>query len=444
MVLLLACECVAVFQVRLTGDSVGDLGAVFVVAWVSCLALLAVGNRAGPYRPSAGYVIIFGLFHGGLLISVGLRGAAGFAGIDGSWLYGGYTEQAVRLAVLGMVVFTLTAELAAGRPGNQGPPRADPTALRATMFRVVGIVAELAGIVTFAWTLWQDGGPRLLAGGYAAFLDATESDGVLGYATLLIGLGAVLAVVGGGRARLIAWIGFAGYAVVALLVGTRGAVLFPLSALLVVEVRRGHSVRPLWTALGVPVVLAAIGLLRTRRLVDGTSGGSSIWSSPLDAVAEMGYSLRPTVAVLGWHSAGEPYRHGITYVAVPIRFIETVTGWHGGPPSYDDRLFNVEILRRVGPIGGSPIAEAYHNGGAVCVVLFMAIIGAAIGALERRARTPVNDALLGLVLLPLLIETRNSFAPVPAQVAVGLALLYVVWVVPRVVARRRTPSEVRR
>jgi len=121
-----------------------------------------------------------------------------------------------------------------------------------------------------------------------------------------------------------------------------------------------------------------------------------------------------------------------------VRFFEKLTGWHGGPPVRDDRLFNVEILDRVGPIGGSPVAEGYHDAGLFGVLLLLGAIGCAIGWLERRPATPLGHAAVGVLLLPLLGQIRNSFAPVPAQIAVGLLLLLVVHEVAQRAESRRT------
>jgi hypothetical protein len=249
---------------------------------------------------------------------------------------------------------------------------------------------------------------------------------------LLISIGAVLGVVGGGRVRVATWAIFGAYAVVAFLIGSRGAVLFPLLTLLVVEVRQGRRIRPLWTAAGALGVLVLVGLVRQTRLTGFSQPVGALLASPFDALAEMGYSLRPTAVVIDWHSAAEPFRDGVTLIAVPLRFIEKLTGWHGGPPAFDDRLFNVEIAQRVGAIGGSPIAEGYHNFGAAGVVLVLAAIGLTVGFAERAPRTPLGNALVGIVLLPLLVQVRNSFGPVPVQLALGLLLLWFVRVgIPR-------------
>jgi len=441
MILAVAITCLAaaVFELPLADDDIPGLAVSFALAWAICLMLLVTNGRGGLYRPSAGYLVVFGLFHGGLLVSIALRGPEGFTAYDTSWLYSGYTPSAVRLAILGMATFALVAELAAGRSRHEAPEGGVPPFAGGT-FAIAGLGVELVGIAIFAGAVAQAGGLDLVSGGYATFLQANESDGLLGYGTLLIGLGAVLAVTAGGPARTAAWVGLSGYAAVAFLIGTRGAVLFPLLAVLAVEVRRGCRIRPLWTVLGVAGLLVLIGLVRTTRMAGFGALASSVWSSPLDAIAEMGYSLRPTVVVLDWHSSGEPYRHGATLVAVPVRFLEAMTGWHGGPPAFDDRLFNVEILHRIGPIGGSPVAEAYHNAGVAGVVLFMAAVGLVLGRLERRPANPFSNAMVGIVLLPPLIQVRNSFAPVPAQLAIGLLLLCLVHVMRQRADRHGSPA----
>jgi hypothetical protein len=151
--------------------------------------------------------------------------------------------------------------------------------------------------------------------------------------------------------------------------------------------------------------------------------------APADAVSEMGYSLYPSVIVHQWHAAGEPYRHGTTLVAVPLRYAERLTG--EVPPVDDDRLFNVEMMQRVGAVGGSPVAEGYHNFGTLGVVGLLGAVGLVIGLLDRRPRSAASSALLGVVLLPLMIDVRNSFAPVLPQIVLGLVFLGIALAMPR-------------
>ncbi|MEU0885626.1 O-antigen polysaccharide polymerase Wzy [Lentzea sp. NPDC005914] len=390
---------------RVQSGDVVPAAATFWASWSLCLAVLVRGHPQGVYRPAAAYLVLFGLFHGGLLLSVAVRG--GSVSEDVRWLEDAHTPQAVSLAVLGMAGYTVAAGLA-GRG-------AQPTAASrgGAVEGPLGVAVQLAGIGIFAFALVRAGGIDLLSGGYNAFVEANGTDTTLAFGTLCSGTGAVLAVSAGGRARVAGWAGFMLYAVIALPLGTRGEVLFPLVAMAVIEARR-HRIRPLWTSVGAVAVLLLADVVRQTR-IGGLLSPSWWLTAPLDAIAEMGFSLRPVVVVLGWD---EPMRAGATFVAVPMRFLESFLGWHGGPPAYDDRLFNVEIANRAGQIGGSPVAEAFHNFGTLGVLLFMTVLGALLARLERR-----SDAVLGVVLLPLLVQVRNSFAPVPVQIGIGLLLV---------------------
>ena len=118
-----------------------------------------------------------------------------------------------------------------------------------------------------------------------------------------------------------------------------------------------------------------------------------------------------------------------TLIAVPLRVAEGLAG--NPPPDDDRRLFGTELLSRVGAIGGSPVAEGYHNFGTAGAVGLLAAIGLIIAGLDRLRVRAVHDAILGVVLLPLLTDVRNFFAVVPAQVTMGLVLVGVALLLPK-------------
>ncbi|HET6500109.1 MAG TPA: hypothetical protein VFG87_05015 [Amycolatopsis sp.] len=307
--------------------------AVFFVTLALCLTLVTGGMTGGFHRPSAAYLVLFGLFHGGLLLAVAVRGAGVFPAREVLWLYAGYTPDAVGLAVLGMAMFTFAAGLArAGAHPAERAPRVRPR------FVVVGMVCLLAGAV---------------AVGAAPVIRSTAAPSVLGYGMVLLGCGAVLAVIAGGRVRGVAWLVFGVSAVVAFPSVARDIVLFTGVALLMVEIRQGRRIRPLCTFAGGGSIIVLSGLIGPVVLPGST---------------ELGYSLRQTVAAL----AGEPF---------------------------DYRLFH---------FGGSPIATGYHAGGTTGVVLLMVIIGCVFGRLDSLPRTATGNALAGIALLPLLVQTVGS------------------------------------
>lgn len=420
--LFLAVAILGAYQVGALADP-GDLrtaAMAFTAGWLLCVALLARRDRGGIYAPGAAYLATYGLFHGGLLLSFLLRGEAGLAGVEIGWFLGSSAPVAAALASLGMIVFAVSADLTTAGSAPALPRAAEPAERR--VLAVLGLGTQLTGLVLFLGAVLTGGGLGLLVSGYATFLDAVQGDSLLPLAVLALSVGPPLTVAAGGRARLLSWAMFATYAAFAFPLGLRGEVLFPLVAMLVVEVRRGRRIRPLWTIGGAVAVMTLIGMVRRTR-AEGVSALFDLDSlaSPLDAVAEMGYSLRPTVVVLDWQARGEPLRYGETLLIVPIRAMEKLLG--GGAPAFDMRIFNTELLARVGPIGASPVAEAQHNFGTAGVVAGLALLGVLIGLLSGTVRTPWTDALLGALLVVLLINVRNSFAPVPLQVVLIVGML---------------------
>lgn len=414
-----------ILSANLRDGEIRGLASAFLLVWLGCLVLVS-NDGLGIYRCTSLYLILFGFFHGGLLISVALRGRDGLVVPEGVWVYGPGVATAVRWSILAMIGFTVGAVATAGRAGNftnQGSSAAtDETALR--RMGMVGLAVQLSGTFLVIYTLVRAGGTTTLGAGYGIFLEAAQTSGTLPYGLLFLGLGSALGVVAGGIYRRLAWLCFLLAALVLLPLGLRGAVLFPLAILLVVEARRGRRLNGLQTAVLFLAGLSLIGTIREAR----THGVGALFSadwlrSPLDAIGEMGFSLRPSVVVEQWHANGERFAHGVTLIATPLRLIEKLTGWHAGPPSTDFRLFNVEIFTRAGPIGGSPVAEGYHNWGLLGVTGLMLLIGATIGTLERKANSATGVAFMAVCALPLYFEIRNSFAPVPVQVTIGAFLV---------------------
>ena len=415
----------------------------FGLVWVGSLLLLADHHPARFLSPAGLYLIVFGLFHGGLLASVALRGERGYVSpVASAWINSPGVPGAVRLSMLGCASFTAAVLLVRRRaPGPVGPldadgsgahrpePAADAGHDGARSFRIglVGLGCLGFGLLVTFLAIVLGGG---LGGGYAAVVASAQGNTLLTYGMLFVGFGAVFSVVGSVAQRRLGLGAFGLFAVVAVPLGLRGPVLFVVVVVLAVEVRRGLRVRPLVAVAVAIALLMLIGVVRETR-AEGPAGLlHGHWAAgPMDAIGEMGFSLYPTVVVERWHQQGDSFRHGSTLFAIPLRFTERLVG--PPPPDDDRRLFNVEVLDRVGPIGGSPIAEGFHNFGVPGVVGLMAAIGAAIAWADRRRSSAAADALLGIVMLPLVVQVRNFFGVVPAQVFIGLVLLGIALLIPR-------------
>ena len=84
------------------------------------------------------------------------------------------------------------------------------------------------------------------------------------------------------------------------------------------------------------------------------------------------------------------------------------------------RIMNILVTERVGPIGFSPVAEAYRNFGPVGVVLVLGLLGAALAGIDAIANRELAVLAIATLYVPLLINVRNSFVSVPLQCGVGV------------------------
>lgn len=383
------------------------------------------------------YVLVFGLFHAGLVISLSIAGEQMLIGRGANaWALSEAVPAAVTAVCVAIVALELGILVSLPGRSSTSPLR------RANTSRtdVVGYLGVGAGLALIAISLEAEGGLGALFSGYLEFLEKVSSDGEFGYGVALLGCGVGFLVASGGRARVIGWVVAVVVGVVGLPLGLRGTVLFLFVTVLVVEAKRTRVNAWLFVAASVGV-LVIVSVLRTTRvggigalLAEGLEG-----ATPLEALAEMGYSLYPVVVVQEWLAGGLDYRYGVTFVAPILRFVENLTGADPGPAQNDQRILNVEIFSNVGPIGGSPVAEGLRNGGMLGVCLLMLTIGFLIGRIDRLPATADGGAITVVVLLPILVAIRNSFAPVLVQIGIGAVMLVIARVLGRMQSERSAP-----
>lgn len=84
------------------------------------------------------------------------------------------------------------------------------------------------------------------------------------------------------------------------------------------------------------------------------------------------------------------------------------------------------MQEKAGPIGFSPVAEAYLNFGEKGVLMVMFLFGALMAYFDSQPSKVRYDILVGVSLVPVFIMIRNSFTHVPVQVILGLVIAYLV------------------
>jgi hypothetical protein len=171
------------------------------------------------------------------------------------------------------------------------------------------------------------------------------------------------------------------------------------------------------------VLLSSIAAVRSVRSTGVGDLDRTIDVNPVHGLAELGYSLRPVAEMLQLQSNSEQPYGGRTFVRPVERMLSRIAPSIDVPPALSDPyLMNVVINRRVGPIGFSPVAEGVANFGIGGGGIYLALVGLLLGALDRRRPTTSGLVLTAVVLVPLLIQTRNSFVSVPFQWTVGLCI----------------------
>lgn len=390
---------------------------------VACVVSILVSPRRWTSTPTM-YMVLFAGFHVGLLLLLELGWATKGVWQSDLWLTAEAQHAASQIMLIGsagLVVGMCTVALLK-RPGK---PLYCPTPER--RLTIVGAVTLAAGLAGWLAIFVQVGGWRLMRGGYIEWLDSAEQVlPPLPIVLLLIMFGVVLLAAGGpSRIRLAGYVAFAIWAVLAVLIGNRSEVLVPACAVLIITARQRRIVFR-WYYAAIIVALLTVGSwVRVMRV----SGASTIdrGLSPLSSLAEMGASLRTIVETWKWHGqAGEPFVGWRTYWRTFGIFLPGHI-----PAEKDPNVFNVTMMKRVGPIGGSPVAEAYHSAGTIGAFIVLMVIGIVLMGMELWRATAFTNAIVGGVLAVLLLWVRNDFTPVIFQLAVFSVLVAVAWLIPR-------------
>lgn len=189
--------------------------------------------------------------------------------------------------------------------------------------------------------------------------------------------------------------------------------------------RRGAPIGSMTLVAGLIGFLIVTGIVKNARISGDYSAANSI--NPLNAVAEMGSSLRAVQEVIKWRVDGEQLLNGGSYWAPFERQLAWfIPGLERKNALEDPRLLNVVVQERAGPIGFSPVAEAYLNFGEKGVLIVMFMFGALMAYFDNQPSKVRYDILVGVSLVPIFIMIRNSFTHVPVQVILGLIIAYLV------------------
>jgi len=458
--------CLALMLAALTSV---DQAGLSLAATADITSLCAVGAiimvvRVSPRRfwsASAMYLFVLCLFHFGLATVYGLGlpiGSATLANMS-VWFYTPYTKEALILTGMGVVscgIGILTALLwgtkraqSVPSPGSPSSPVSPslPVSLESgsidRAFLVTGFALVLVSVCGWFLIAARAGGGGILLGSYETFLAVVGESIALTLTYYGINVGMVfLAAAQPAALRRVAFAIFCLWGLIALPLGLRGEVLFPgLTALVIMAKRRPPFSAKVALLLGL-LLLSSIAALREVRQVGVQNVGSTtVSASPLDALTELGSSLRPVSEVVYWRATGDQFIDGASYWAPFDRALAKIIpgrGWKLPPAEADPRVLgSLATMRGDGAIGFSVVAEAYRNFGPAGVCVIMALIGLLLGRLDLWPPTVERQVLLGVILVPILVEVRNDFTAIPFQILEGCIVVYAVLVIARTIARAR-------
>jgi hypothetical protein len=256
-------------------------------------------------------------------------------------------------------------------------------------------------------------------------------------------------------ARRMSWVAVLGLAWSAgiFALGYRGYALTPAATMLAVLHKRGFRLpRAVWAA-GLAALLVAVPAARSLR--DNPLGERSLTdvaleSQPLEALQELGGSLRPLVHTLDLME-NEPYRWGYTYwQAVEMVVPNLALSWESGgytpveklPPSlWMARLATPWHYYHGGGLGFSAVAEPYMNFGLPGVAGFFLLLAAALVWCDRLdGLRPARVAVWAMALGPLLWTARNAFTVFVRPTVWGVLLVLAAYWISRAAAGLSRPS----
>ena len=454
LALSLAAHCGLWALARGAGD---DRTAAFA-AMASCAvaALSGLGSLGlHPLSPAMLYLWTLTAFHLGLAApwALGLVGAR-----TPLWLLAHRLDASLALLIVAYGCYQIGLTVAVlRRPAQRAG--AQPLSHNTPMY-VCGLAVAAGGVALLVAGAWVIGIDRLAEATYFESYRLTQTyDPRLFISSLQVFPMGLYLAAAAAPARRMRWVGAIGFCwlLIVFALGYRGFALAPAATMLAVLHKRGVRLpRAAWAA-GLAALLIAVPAARSLRenpLGKRSAEDLAVEFHPLAGLEEVGNSLRPLVHTLELME-NEPYRWGYTYwQAIEMVLPNLALEWESGgyvpveklPPSlWMARLAAPWHYYHGGGLGFSAVAEPYMNFGVAGVVVFFALLGAALVWCDRLdGLRPARVALWAMALGPLLWTARNASTVFVRPAVWGALLVLAAYLVSRAAAdltrARRRPA----
>lgn len=392
--------------------------------WLILSALLAYALPKGIWSICFIFFSAFSIFHGGLVFvsAIGMITDKDILYSISFWFHRTETVYAIYLMNFTMIIYALTA-ITFSKNAPQSTDSLDINLIK--RFHNIGGAILLFMITVFLLVGFGTGALQ----SYTAYLTIINQSPIITlmfvYIYLFLGMAVVFVSVsyrpGFG---FLFFIAFAIWAVLAFKVGLRGEVMFPSCVAAAMLGRRRIPIGTFKLAIMVFIMLIAIVIVKNARLSGDYSEIDNM--NPLNAVAEMGSSLRTVQEVVRWRNDGFKLLYGTSYWAPFERQLALFLPIPRPPAKKDKRLLNIVVQEKAGPIGFSPVAEAYLNFGEKGIIFLAFILGISLAKFDAIPSSVRSDTLIGVALIPLFIMIRNSFTFIPVQTIMGIVISLII------------------
>ena len=393
--------------------------------WIILSVILYVTLPKGMWSICFIFFSVVGVFHIGLVLANSVNGITDEDTLYqiSWWFYNVETENAIHVVNLAMIGFALGAILFSSTTNDMDISTVQSqVTYRRRLFHMGGVLLGVFVVIFFALTITTGA-----ISSYGAYLAVMNSNPLIAmifsYLYFFIGVAFVFVCVSYSKGFGYLYFGlFAIWALFAFKIGLRGEVMFPSAVAGCMLGRKGPPIKGYILAIGIIVFLIITGIVKNARVSGDYSGDVGI--NPLNAIAEMGSSLRAVQETIKWRKNDNfELLLGTSYWAPFERqFALFIPQLERINVEDDGRLLNIVVQKRAGPIGFSAIAEAYINFGEKGVIIVFFLIGWIMAKFDSSTSNIRNDILIGVALLPIFVTIRNSFIHVPVQIILGLIL----------------------
>jgi len=395
--------------------------------------ILGIGWISAPIA----YMIIFWAFHFGLIFpaSVVPRIINLFPRWGRDWLFFSQTSRAILMSMLFLLTFAIGLLMIYRRPSKNNYTKenkdAPELAFAGWVIIGVGLIFATISLVNYGISIFFEN--------YQTFYRIHNA---FSWPLIIIATGLMLQAAGGRPPRSILitsiWI-FVPLAMLVATAGSRTAAIFSAVALTSVLYERGLRLSKMMLFIGVLLLLVLTSTIKQARHLGLSTiieeQHSLAIGDPIVGLTELGGSLRPVTATINY-AEDRQFFYGETFAFPFIRQLERFTGTRKSVLT-DDRFIAEWITRLYGAIGYSVVAEGYINGGAIGVALVALFWSVFLGLLARFAHSPYGLALLAAILIPCLINIRNSFLFVPAWFVLGIIPIFLAALVAKRNSRKK-------